>query len=176
MLNDLDWKQPALIGGLIVGVGSAIPGVSALNCCFCGWALIGGVVAVKLMVGGSSRPLRASDGAILGLFAGLIAAVVYVLVATPIILSGFATNLSVRMMENLAGSINNPELQGAMSNAVAEVSALGPVERLVSSIPMMIVQVVLQGAFTVLGGLLGISLFEKRKTIPPPPPQYIRPE
>jgi len=172
MINDLDWKQPALIGGLIVGIASAIPGVSALNCCFCGWALIGGAIAAKIVIGSSSRPLRAGDGAMLGLYAGLIGGVVFVVVAVPIILSGFATDLSIRIMENLAGSVSNPELQEAMAQVIAQVSAQGPFERLISSIPVMVVQVILQAAFTVVGGLLGVSLFERRRSVPPPPPYY----
>ncbi|MBK8316401.1 MAG: hypothetical protein IPL01_21250 [Acidobacteria bacterium] len=40
-MNDLDWKQPALFGGLIVGFFSVIPIISIANCCFCAWALIG---------------------------------------------------------------------------------------------------------------------------------------
>ena len=70
MLNDLDWKQPAVIGGLIVGVFSAIPGVSALNCCFCAWALIGGAVAVSMTVNRSSRFPSSSEAAQIGLRAG----------------------------------------------------------------------------------------------------------
>jgi len=172
MINDLEWKQPALIGGLIVGIASAIPGVSALNCCFCGWALIAGAVATKTMIGNSPRALRTSDGALLGLYAGLIGSVVFVLVAVPIILSGFATDLSIRMMENLAGNVSIPELQDAMSGVIAQISEQGPLERLLSSIPVMIFQVLLQGAFTVVGGMLGVSLFEKRSLVPPPPPDY----
>lgn len=166
MANDLDWKQPALVGGLIVGIASALPGVSLLNCCFCGWALIGGAVAAKMTIDGSERPLTSGDGARIGLFAAIVAAVAYVVVATPIILSGVATALSMRMMESVANNIGNPEVQGAMMEAMANAAQMGPLERLGSSIPVILIQVVLQGGFTVIGGLLGVALFEKRRGYP----------
>ena len=172
MNNDLDWKQPALVGGLIVGIASALPGISALNCCFCGWALIGGAVAVKMTINNSNRPLRAGDGARIGLFAGAIAAVVFIVVAIPIILSGFATDLSMRVMESVANRVNNPELQDAMATAMAQAGEMSAIERLLSSTPILIAQVIVQGGFTVLGGLLAVPLFEKRKDLPPPPPSY----
>ncbi len=37
--------QPALIGGVILGVLSAVPFVNALNCLCCLWVIAGGVVA-----------------------------------------------------------------------------------------------------------------------------------
>jgi len=170
MINDLDWKQPALIGGLIVGIASAVPGISVINCCFCGWALIGGAVASKMLISDAPRPVRSSDGAMLGLYAGLIGAIVFFLIAVPIIMSGFATKLSASLMESIAGNFSNPELQAAMTEAVAEMSEQGPLERLRSSIVVLIFQAILQTGFTVLGSLLGVSLFEKRIALPPPPP------
>ncbi len=172
MNNDLEWKQPALVGGLIVGIASALPGISALNCCFCGWALIGGAIAVKMKINESARPLQAGDGARIGLYAGVIAAVVFIVIATPIILSGFATDFSMRVMEGVANRLNNPELQDAMAAALAETNEMSPAQRLGASIPILLGQAIIQGGFTVLGGLLAIQLFEKRRDLPPPPPQY----
>ncbi len=169
MPNDLDWKQPALLGGLIVGIASAIPGISLINCCFCGWALIGGAVAAKMTIDNSSRPLVAGDGARIGLYAGIVAVVAYVVVAIPIILSGVATAVSMRMMESIANSLGNPEVQGQMVELMATAQQMGPLERLASSIPVLLVQGVLQGGFTVFGGLIGVALFEKRRGELPPP-------
>lgn len=175
MMNDLDWKQPALVGGLIVGIMSAIPGVSALNCCFCAWALIGGCVAAKMTIDRAARPVSAGEGAQIGLMAGAIAAVAFIVVAVPIILSGVATNASLKMMKGLMGSITNPELQAALEDAMVQAAGQSAIERLLSSLPVLLIQVLFQGGFTVLGGLLGVALFEKRKggqAPPPPPPPY----
>ena len=39
--------QPALLGGLFIGVLSVLPIVSAANCC-CLWVIVGGVLVVYL--------------------------------------------------------------------------------------------------------------------------------
>jgi hypothetical protein len=75
-------------------------------------------------------------------------------------------------MENVAGRLNNPELQDAMATAIAQAGEMSAVGRLLSSLPILIAQAIIQGGFTVLGGLLAIPLFEKRKELPPPPPYY----
>ena len=36
--------QPALLGGLLIGVLSALPFVSVLNGCCCLWVILGGVL------------------------------------------------------------------------------------------------------------------------------------
>jgi len=172
MINDLDWKQPAIIGGLIIGIGSAVPGISILNCCFCGWALIGGAVAVKLTLDNSPRGLKKSDGLQIGFYTGLIAALVFMVVATPIILSGVATKASLKLMYGLLNNLNNPEIRDTLTTALLQAEEMGPLQRLLGSIPVMIVQVIFQALFSILGGLLGVQFLEKRTDTPPPPQYY----
>jgi hypothetical protein len=175
-MNDLDWKQPALIGGVIVGVLSAIPGISALNCCFCAWALIGGIVAAKLTINRAQRPVKNGEGAQIGLMAGLIGAAIFCAVAVPIILSGVATDFSLKFMEQLAARVNDARLQETMRQAVEQARGQSAAQRLVGSLPWLLGQALVYCGFTVLGGLLGVVLFEKRKgdfpPSPPSPPEY----
>ena len=53
--------QPAFYGGLLIGVLSALPIVSAGNCCCCLWVVAGGMLAVYLRQRGSpeSKPVGA---------------------------------------------------------------------------------------------------------------------
>jgi hypothetical protein len=174
-MNDLDWKQPALVGGLIVGILSAIPGISVLNCCFCAWALIGGAVAAKMVINRTSRPVKTGEGAQVGVMAGLIGAAIFLVVSIPIVLSGFAVDFFLNLMESVAGSTGDPRLMEILQRAREQAATQGPLERLVSSIPMLLVQAIILGGFTVLGGLLGVALFEKRRDQFPPsqqPPNY----
>lgn len=174
-MNDLDWKQPALIGGVIVGVLSAIPGISAVNCFFCAWALLGGIVAVKLTIGRSQRPVKTSEGAQIGVAAGLIGAVIFCIVAVPIIVSGLMTNSSLKLMAWIAERANDPKIQQMMDEAIKQAASQTAAQRLVSSLPVLFVQAIVFCGFTVLGGLLGVALFEKRKGEFPPsqyPPNY----
>lgn len=175
LMNDLDWKQPALIGGLIVGILSAIPGISVVNCCFCAWALVGGIVAVKMTIGRSQRPLKTSEGAQIGVAAGLIGAVIFCIVALPIIVSGLMTDTSLKMMAWIAERANDPKVQQMMDEAIKQAATQTAAQRLVSSLPVLFIQAIVFCGFTVLGGLLGITLFEKRKNQFPPspyPPEY----
>lgn len=170
-MNELDWKQPALVGGVIAGLLSAIPGISLANCCFCAWLLVGGAVAAKMLINRTQRPVRGGEGAQVGAMAGLIAAGIYLVISIPIILLAVGENFQRGLFEQMAGSINNPEIQEALRKAMEESAVQTPGQRLVSSLPFSIIYAVLFVGFSTLGGLLGVALFEKRRD-QPPPPQY----
>src|ERR1043165_9541004 len=76
--------KPALIGGVLIGVLSVIPFVSAANVCCCLWAILGGMLATYLYVKNSPTPATAADGAVLGGIAGLVGAVISVILGIPI--------------------------------------------------------------------------------------------
>src|SRR5919205_431635 len=73
--------KPALLGGLIVGLLSAIPFV---NYCCCIWGIGGGLVAGLLYIKGSPVPVPTGDGAIVGALAGVVGAVIYLIIGLPI--------------------------------------------------------------------------------------------
>src|SRR5438132_13671198 len=77
-------KQPALIGGLVLGVLSALPLVSAGNLCCCLWLVLGGAVAAYVLQQNQSAPITPGDGAVVGLLAGVIGAFVYLIVSIPV--------------------------------------------------------------------------------------------
>ena len=64
---------PALIGGVVAGVLSGIP---LLNCLCCLWIIGGAMLSSYLLAKNSPVALSAGDGAIVGAFSGIIAAVV----------------------------------------------------------------------------------------------------
>lgn len=64
--------RPALFGGLLAGVLSALPIIGAANICCCLWAVVGGLLAGYLYINNSPQPIRTGDGALVGLFAGAI--------------------------------------------------------------------------------------------------------
>src|SRR5438128_10465269 len=76
--------QPALIGGVVMGVLSALPIISAGNACCCLWVVSGGVVAAYLFQQNRTTPVTPGDGALVGLLAGLVGALVRTVVAIPI--------------------------------------------------------------------------------------------
>jgi len=54
--------QPALYGGLLIGVLSALPFVSAGNCCCCLWVVAGGMLAVYLRQQNSPFAITSAEG------------------------------------------------------------------------------------------------------------------
>src|SRR5436309_8139061 len=76
--------QPALYGGLVMGVLSALPIISAGNLCCCLWVVSGGAVAAYVLQQNQPMPITAGDGALVGLLAGVVGAFVYVILSIPI--------------------------------------------------------------------------------------------
>jgi uncharacterized membrane protein YeaQ/YmgE (transglycosylase-associated protein family) len=148
--------QPAFWGGLFIGVLSALPLVKFGNVCCCLWVVAGGVLAAWLAQSNQPQPLRAADGALLGLMAGVIGA----LIATPIsiVFADWERNMMLRFMENAQADL--PAEVRDMLESSAD-SAAGHVIGFV-------VNLVLFSIFGLLGGLLGAAMF--KKTSPPPPP------
>jgi hypothetical protein len=79
------FAQPALIGGLVMGVLSALPLVGPVgNICCCLWVVSGGLVAAYVLQQNMAAPITAGDGAVVGLLAGLMGALVHTLVSIPL--------------------------------------------------------------------------------------------
>ena len=69
--------KPALLGGLIVGLLSAIP---VVNYCCCIWGIGGGGLASFLYMKSSPTKINPGDGAMLGGLAGVIGALLYLII------------------------------------------------------------------------------------------------
>lgn len=153
--------QPALWGGLFIGVLSGMPIVEAGNFCCCLWVVSGGVLAVWLAQQNTPYGLTAAEGALLGLTAGLIGAVI----AFPInlVFEGWKRDLMMRMLES--ANLDIPaEFRDALEN-----TRTGVIGRLFS----LMITLVIDGIFGLLGGLLGVAMFKKNVPPPPPPPGTI---
>src|SRR5919202_4201242 len=79
-----DKMKPALIGGVILGILSAIPFIKIPNICCCAWAIVGGIIAANIYVKNSPAPVRPGDGAVLGAIAGVIGGVINLIVGVPL--------------------------------------------------------------------------------------------
>jgi len=172
-MNELDWKQPALVGGVIAGLLSVIPGLSLVNCCFCAWLLVGGAVAAKMLIDRTQRPVKSGEGAQVGAIAGLIAAGIYLVLSLALLVFGIGQKFTQDLLNRIAGSSGNPDFQEMIQKVIEASANQTPAQRLVSALPGLIMFAVLFVGFSTLGGLLGVALFEKRRDQPPPPPpQY----
>jgi hypothetical protein len=154
--------QPALLGGVAIGVLSALPVINLANCC-CAWILFGGGLAAYLMQQGRPQPISAGDGALVGLMAGAIGAVVYAIVSIP--LNAAMVPFQTEMIERaLAGEDMPPEAREFMEmmRGGAAVGAMA----LVGFFFMLFVSTV----FGMIGGVFGALIFKKAAPPPPPPP------
>lgn len=140
--------KPALLGGLIVGLLSAIP---IVNYCCCIWGIGGGGLASFLYIKGSETPVRPGDGAMLGAMAGLIGGIIFFVIGFPI-----------------AYLYGAEQMQEAFRQANIDLPIAG--------VGLFIISYLIGGVFllilSVIGGLISVPIFEKRKDgVPPPPPQ-----
>ena len=158
--------KPALLGGLVMGVLSALPGVSLGNCCCCAWLVTGGLVAAYALQSGTPQPITMGDGALVGLLAGLFGAVVNLVVSIPMnILTGpFQQRLFQRIAEAQPDLPDNVR-QMVDSMGIGAVSVAG-------AIMAFFMMLILGAIFSSLGGLLGAFFFKKKVAPEPPPPPF----
>src|SRR5437763_16662217 len=141
--------KAALIGGVVAGVLCDIPVVS--SCCFL-WALGGGFLAVFMYLKGAPGPMTPGDGAKLGLRAGIVGAIIYLIIALPLMLlwgGGAAMSQAVQQ-------------SGGSAMGAGVLAGLG-------AFIIVVVAAVIVG-FTVLGGVIGAAVLGKGAGAPPPPP------
>src|SRR5262245_48281050 len=169
-----DYGQPALIGGLVMGVLSALPLIAAGNLCCCLWVVTGGLVAAYVFQQNQPTPIAPGEGALVGLLAGLVGAVVVVVLSIPISL--LIGPMERRMMQSLIEMIGTvpPEMRDTFERyGRGEQTGL---LLIVSRIVALMIWLFLGAIFSTLGGLLGAAIFRKEPPssqpidVPPPPP------
>jgi hypothetical protein len=154
-----DRLQPALWGGLFIGVLSALPLINAGNCCCCLWVLVGGALAAYLRQQNNPYQIDAAEGAIVGLMAGVIGGVVYSLLSIP--LQMMTGPMQQEWMNQILSS--NPDVPPEMRELVERLTASSGLQLI-----GMILSVVVYSIFGLLGGLIGVAIF--KKNLPPPQP------
>jgi hypothetical protein len=157
--------QPALLGGLFIGVLSALPVISIGNCLCCMWVIGGGMLAAYLLQQNQITPIAASDGAVVGVLAGLAGAVVSLIISIPIgLLFG---PIQADVMQRIVSSTGDmpPEVRAAIEN-MQQSGGFSIIGILGGFVVMLFVGVI----FGSLGGLLGALFFKKDAPPPPTPP------
>lgn len=154
--------QPALLGGVFIGVLSALPFISAANCCCCLWVVAGGVLTVYLRQQNTPMAIQPSEGALMGLIAGAIGGVIAGILgyAVAMMMGPWQNEFMRRILE--ANQDTPPEVREMMERMMSG-GAMGAV-----AIMGMLMNVVIYSVFGLLGGLLGTAIF--KKNAPPAPP------
>ncbi|MCD6193408.1 MAG: hypothetical protein J7L26_08040 [Candidatus Aminicenantes bacterium] len=143
---------PALIGGGIAGLFSAIP---FLNCLCCLWIIAGAMLAAYLLAKDYPTSLPMGDGAIVGVLTGIVAAVVDAIISLP--LQAVNAQVIQRFMERLSEYTSEmpPGWENWMERGFGPASAA----MFLVSLLMSAVIFALLGA---LGGILGAALLGKK--------------
>jgi hypothetical protein len=154
--------QPALLGGLFIGVLSSLPVVNIGNLCCCLWVVAGGVLTAYLQQQNRVEPLEAAEAALGGLLAGLIGALLSLGVTAIFALSG-------DMEGQLRSAIDEMQIPPEVRDRV-EGFVQGPaLMLLIATISLPVYAI-----FGMLGALLGLAIFRKKTppavSAPPPPP------
>ncbi|HLM58597.1 MAG TPA: hypothetical protein VK422_21010 [Pyrinomonadaceae bacterium] len=155
--------QPAFLAGGALGVAliviglipALIPALGIVGCCACLLPIGAGIFAISQQVPKSPTPVQMADGAILGAIAGAVGGVIYLVIGVPLVYLVNSAAVAAQMEQLRESGIALP-LAGF---ALAFVGG--------------IFGVVVDAILGLVGGLIGISIFEKRKggpNTPPPPP------
>jgi hypothetical protein len=153
--------QAALLGGLFIGILSALP---LIKYCCCLWIIGGGFVAAYVDQQNDPRPITGGRGALAGLLAGVTGSVVW-LVAT-IALNALFEPLRNQLSQAVLRSTPDmpPEVRAVLDNIGSSTALWTTV--------FFILLLFVGSMFSTLGGLLGAVFF--RNDVPPalggPPP------
>jgi hypothetical protein len=153
-----------VIGGVIMGVLSALPIVSAGNFCCCLWVVSGGMIAAYLVQQNQPGPITPADGALVGLLAGLIGAVVYFVVKIPI--DFLMAPIERAMLQRILDSGTMPPEWRDFIERYGGDRDVSVAFQIVGRIVGMMFWMFIGAIFSTIGGLVGSVIF--RKDTPPP--------
>ena len=163
--------RSAALGGVFIGVLSALPFVSAGNCCCCMWMVSGGALAAYLEVQQKNRTLSAGEGAALGALSGVIGAFVWIPIA--VMLALVLGPLQRAFVEEFARNARDmpPEAREFLEN-------MGGTGTLIGTVFSFMFQLFAGAIFAAIGGVLSAAYFKKEVPpavggdwIPPLPPE-----
>lgn len=167
--------QPALVGGAIIGVISAVPFLNLINCFCCAGVLLGGLLAVmfyKNSITPEMAPLSPGDAIAVGALAGVFGAAISTILAA-IILGLFGNLFGEWMYEFMVQWIENAEIE--MPEELYDQLRESLLEQTPGDLMLsFFVEVIIYTPFGLLGGLLGYAIFKPKvpptvTTAPPPP-------
>jgi hypothetical protein len=181
-MNESGMLKPALIGGVLLGVCSAIPVVNLLNCVCCAWVIVGGGLAAYLFVKDSGIPVTMGRGVTLGLLTGVFGTVVSTVISLPLRLMMNTAGMNV--MEQMRQALDRvPNMPPETRQIIEKLAASGNMGIAVFIVGILF-SLIINCLFAMAGGAIGVAVFEKRKggpatmdvppyqppSNPPPPP------
>jgi hypothetical protein len=153
------FTQPALIGGIVMGVLSALPLIAAGNICCCLWVISGGAIAAYVLQQNQSTPITPADGLLVGLLAGLIGAVVQTALSIPF---NLVFGPAERAMAQRFFEMAPPEMRDLLDRIGGRDREIGAGFFIVGHIIGLMIWACIGAIFSSIGGVLGAAIFKKR--------------
>lgn len=153
--------MPSLYGGLFIATLWAIPGLNFINCLCCAGVLLGGFLSVLLYqkdLGPNDNPMTQRDCLQLGLYAGLIASVAAVIIQ--VIVSQVFGDVAVEMMLRIVEKMN-VEMPPEFHTMIDQAREQEP--NIAGSIMAIVVYIIPNSLFSVLGALIGWNVFKPKQ-------------
>jgi hypothetical protein len=150
-----------MLGGLVMGVLSALPIVYAANACCCLWVVCGGLTAAYLFQQNQPLPISAGDGALVGLLAGLAGAGVHLVLSIPIdiVMAPIERSMALRfadMAGNMPSNLRDMLDQVSQRTAHAGIGLI-----LLRRAIVFMFMLVIGSIFSTVGGVIGAVVFRK---------------
>lgn len=156
-----DKLMPSLYGGLLIATLWAVPGLNLINCLCCAGVLLGGFLSVLLYQKDftqETEPMIKNDCIQLGIYSGLIASVAAVIiqVIVTLVFGDVAVEMMMRLVERM-----NVEMPPEFYTLIEQAKEEEP--NLFGSILAVFFYIVPNTLFSMLGALIGWSVFKPKK-------------
>ncbi len=150
--------MPALYGGIIMAVISAVPGLNLINCLCCAGIMLGGFMAVffyKKELMPDMPPLTSSDGLQLGALAGVFGGIIGLVLSYAImaVVGNVGGEMILKFMESFRDSMP-AEAWDQMEEGILETQI---------SVFQAVISIVLNVIFGLVGGLIGYSILKPKQ-------------
>ncbi len=167
-MNQEGMLKPALIGGVLLGILSVIPVISLGNCLCCAWVVGGGVLASYLYVKGSPVGVTLGRGVALGLLTGAIGALVDTIFSIP--LQVLLSRLGMGAGEEIQQIMERiPQFPPELKRTILSVLTGDKGISLLVIVFGALFKLAIDCVVAMIGGALGVAIFEKRDTRGQPP-------
>lgn len=162
---------PALLGGLFLGITSALPILNFVNCACCALVIGGGILASFLYLRSyppEYPPATYGDAAVLGALTGVFGGAIWAIVSLPLAFLKIHLGSGLQQLEQLRRQLDDPEIPPAVRQFILRMMEGGALT--IGAIAFhLALDVIISVIFAIIGALIGLALFQKRAQVSPPP-------
>jgi hypothetical protein len=162
---------PALVGGVALGITSALPLVNFVNCACCALVIGGGVLAAHLFLRDYPPhfpPVTYGDGAVLGVLTGVFGGFVWTVVELPLSFFKLRLGGGFAEMGRVREALDDPNIPPMLREFLVNL-AYAEGLTLAMAIFSVAVNLMVSVVFATIGAIIGVALFGKRPSYPVPP-------